>query len=84
MITNVTRMFSEFWPSLEPHYPLLPPEIAAASLSKKAIHLRIAIQDLDRENHELRAVLATRPEPPNPEVKYSAQVAAKQGQAAQM
>ena len=34
--------------------------------------------------YELRVVLATRPEPPEPGVDYSAQVAAKQGQAAQM
>ena len=84
MITNVTRMFSDFWPSLQPHYPLLPPEIAAASLSEQEIHLRIVVQELYRENHELRAALATCPVQPAPAVDYSAQVAAKQGQAIQM
>ena len=71
MITNVARMFYDFWPSLQPHYPLLPLEIAAASLSEQEIHLRIAVQELYPENHELHAALATRPVQPELAVNYS-------------
>ena len=83
-LSNVNQVFSELWPHVEAHYPQLPPDVTKTSLVVQAFHLWIVYNGLHRENQELHAALAARPALPNPEIVYSTQVAAKQGQAAQM
>ena len=62
----------------------MPPDVTKTSLVAQAFHLRIAYNGLHRENQELQAALSARPALLDPEVVYSAQVVAKQGQATQM
>lgn len=62
----------------------MPTDVSETSVIAQAFHLWIAFTGLHRENQELQAVLAARPELPDPALVYVAQVVAKQGQATDM
>ena len=83
-LRNITQVFSKLWLHVTDHYPQFPPDVMKTSLVAQAFHLWIAYNSLHREHQELQAALAAWPVLPNPKIVYSAQVAAKQGQAAQM